>query len=289
MASDDIEIAISKISNIKHIQLLQSTLDAKYLELVALAYQDGKIYNIINKDTKVVAYTGSTIQNLLTRWSGHKSFFKSRPNSKYSRYISDAGGPSMFEIVLIEAFPCANKAALEDREMFFIRTQKPPCNTVVVNNEIHSFDYDKVNQASQGEQICEKCGYVAPCRAKLEAHLNNKTPCNVGKYHCKNCRYRTNDSGNMSRHRKTCKGPAQPSKNALVQEINDLRSVNAALNESQQEVARPLEGSSSVASSSQASFESELDKLLKLEALKFKNLEIESRNLEMQLKLKGLL
>ena len=295
MASEVMQIEISKISDVKQVKIVQSLLEAKYRELVALLYQDGKIYRIIHKTTKVVAYIGSTIQDLPSRWSGHKSFFNTRPNSKYSRYISDAGGASIFEIVLIEAFPCADKAALEDREMFFIRTENPPCNTVVTNNEIHSFDNGKFDHDSEEEHICDKCGFVAACRAKLEAHLNKKNPCNVGKYHCKNCRYRTNDTGNMSKHRKTCKGPALPSKNALLQENNALRSVNTAWIESQPDIARPLDSEHVASSSSRASSDTDIDKFLKLEKLKFenlqivsKNLKIESQNLEMQLKLNGM-
>ena len=78
------------------------------------------------------------------------------------------------------------------------------------------------------EVECPKCNYIAPCPAKLQNHLNNKKPCNVGKYRCQNCRYRTNDSGNMSRHRKTCKGPPEKSKKCLQQENEDLKTIIAA-------------------------------------------------------------
>lgn len=89
-----------------HLKKLQEVLDDRAFDLGISKYSSGKIYGIRHKRTKQLAYTGSTIKSLKSRWSGHVSFFKTNPNSTWTRFINQNGGPNMFAIELVETYPC---------------------------------------------------------------------------------------------------------------------------------------------------------------------------------------
>ena len=104
-------------------------INSRLFKLNLAKYSSGKIYNVKHKETGIVAYTGSTIQELPTRWSGHRSFFKSNPKSKWTKYVVDNGGPEAFEIMLVKMFPCRSLKELLNEERRCIDEFKPPCNT----------------------------------------------------------------------------------------------------------------------------------------------------------------
>ncbi len=58
-------------------------------------------------------------------------------------------------------------------------------------------------------------------------HLSRKVPCNQGKLKCEGCSYRCDDSSNLRRHRKTCKG-GTPSVAAKQKEIDNYKTILSA-------------------------------------------------------------
>ena len=179
-------------------------------ELDLLKYAKGKIYKIVQKNHEsIIVYVGSTIQELRGRFGGHKSFFKTNPNSKLSQYVNERGGAKEFYIELIENYPCKNLTELNARERYYVLFLKPICNVALTTEVVNTESEDILtidHTIKPNKNVCHKCGFVAACKAKLDSHLQNITPCDVGKYKCQSCRYRTNDSGNFSRHKKTCRG-----------------------------------------------------------------------------------
>ena len=227
----DIQLEISRLTNKKTLKNLTKGIEKRMLELIAMEYAQGKIYMIVHKETKVLAYIGSTIHELITRFYGHKSFLKANPNSKYARYIDNAGGIDAFEIILIENYPCQNRTELMSKEMHHIIDKHPPCNSFISKaEEAELGNLSENHDILEKEAICYKCGFIAGSKSKLEAHLNRKNPCDVGKYHCDNCHFRSNNRTSIYGHRKTCKG-FQISKTALLKELEQYKN-NAQQNAS---------------------------------------------------------
>ena len=56
------------------------------------------------------------------------------------------------------------------------------------------------------EHKCNKCIYLAPDKAALVQHLQRKTPCDEGKYLCRNCTQPLKSKETLRNHKKTCKG-----------------------------------------------------------------------------------
>ena len=56
------------------------------------------------------------------------------------------------------------------------------------------------------EHKCNKCNYLAPDKAALVQHLQRKTPCDKGKYLCRNCAKPMKSKETLRNHKKTCKG-----------------------------------------------------------------------------------
>ena len=56
------------------------------------------------------------------------------------------------------------------------------------------------------EHKCNKCNYLAPDKAALVQHLQRKTPCDEGKYLCRNCAKPMKSKETLRNHQKTCKG-----------------------------------------------------------------------------------
>ena len=56
------------------------------------------------------------------------------------------------------------------------------------------------------EHKCNKCNYLAPDKAALLQHLQRKTPCDEGKYLCRNSAKPMKSKETLRNHEKTCKG-----------------------------------------------------------------------------------
>ena len=91
-------------------------------------YADAKIYKIEPKSAHDEAdvYYGSTARKrLCDRYSGHLANYKNKKQYTTSCLIFEKYGVENCHIVLVEAFPCANRDELTGRETEFIRTL--PC------------------------------------------------------------------------------------------------------------------------------------------------------------------
>ncbi len=89
-----------------------------------VAYENGKIYKIINENDEII-YIGSTTQSLAMRYSNHKH--KSKNN----------------KIILIEVHPCSSKEELLKKEQECMEQNKS-CNLLNKYNAYMS-DEDKKN------------------------------------------------------------------------------------------------------------------------------------------------
>lgn len=78
------------------VQNVQQSVDDRTFDLGINQYSSGKAYNFIQQDTGAVAYTGSTIQSLECRRSGHQTFWKTCPEALWSLYVKANGGPENF-------------------------------------------------------------------------------------------------------------------------------------------------------------------------------------------------
>ena len=84
---------------------------------VAVNYQNGKIYKIVNTINGFI-YIGSTTSTLPKRFCSHKS---STNMSKLHEAMKTLGAEN-FQIILIELFPCTCKSELEAREYKVMNT-----------------------------------------------------------------------------------------------------------------------------------------------------------------------
>ena len=78
---------------------------------VAINYQNGKIYKIVN-DINDMIYIGSTTQTLSQRLSQHR---RSHNTNRFHTAMK-TNGAEHFRIILVELFPCTCTAELEARE-----------------------------------------------------------------------------------------------------------------------------------------------------------------------------
>jgi len=87
-------------------------------------YANSCVYRIVSRDTSIKdCYVGSTT-NLENRRRGHKCCCTNPDNKNYNFpvyvFIRENGGWDAWQIVQIEAFPCANKEELRTRERYHI-------------------------------------------------------------------------------------------------------------------------------------------------------------------------
>lgn len=171
---------------------LQDVLDEKKFVLGISKYGKGKIYGIWNIVTGELAYVGSTIKVLRNRWSGHKSFFKTSPNSAYTQYIMSQGGAANFFIKLIEDYPCKSFAELLAKEKYHINSLKPICNQNLVDtiqdeidnqdDAIEEFITDEPVSAYATTSDIDEEKYVASCHASRSHRLSMKDQTEAKKY-----------------------------------------------------------------------------------------------------------
>lgn len=118
--------------NVQEWKNIENLMNHRGLQLETSRFSKGKIYGCYHHDNEgreVLGYVGSTITTLTKRWGGHRGFFKKCPDNIWSKYVQSKGGPSQFEIRLIEEFPCSSLRELMGRESFFVNSLNPICNT----------------------------------------------------------------------------------------------------------------------------------------------------------------
>ena len=130
MTLDVLLTAITALS-ILEVGEIEAALDKRKFALGIGRYSQAKIYLVRHLATGVVAYVGSTIKPLEIRWGGHKGFFKLSPQSVWSKYVFENGGPEQFAIELIEEYPCQSFNELLKQERRRIRELDPVCNVIM--------------------------------------------------------------------------------------------------------------------------------------------------------------
>ena len=120
-------------ATIEEVDLLENRLMERKFALGIGKFNHGKIYKITLDD--VIVYVGSTVKSLESRWAGHKSHFRSCPNTLWSQFVTQNGGPDRFVISLIQEVPCRNFQELLKREGELIAKLKPLCN-IMMNSPV---------------------------------------------------------------------------------------------------------------------------------------------------------
>ena len=97
-------------------------------------FKQGKIYTIRCYDKPEYLYIVSTIRDLKTRFSAHKSSIKQAYcKSKLYKCMRTSDNLDWWYTELYENFPCENSKHLRNREYSIINELKPSLNT----NPIH--------------------------------------------------------------------------------------------------------------------------------------------------------
>jgi group I intron endonuclease len=120
-------------------------------------YANGQIYKIVNNvDDKI--YVGSTCTILAKRKVQHKAKAKIYPDRTLYAHCNVVGWTNV-QIILVEAFPCANKQELQQRERYWIDQLKPVLNVSIPTRtrQEHYLD-NKVNayQIANRDEISQK-------------------------------------------------------------------------------------------------------------------------------------
>ena len=151
---DDLLLGISEC-DAEALQTLSSAIEERRFSLGIGRFCQARIYLVRALDSGIVAYVGSTTRSLKTRWSGHESFFKVSPQSKWSAYVLAHGGPQNFEIELVEDYPCRSLQELLEREKHFIHVLDPVCNIAMRTEESGSV-LDASEDVMSNEKECAK-------------------------------------------------------------------------------------------------------------------------------------
>ena len=136
-------------------------------------YQNGSIYEIYSASADL-RYYGSTTQTLAQRLGKHRSSMRyhAKTGKKYTTSFEVLQHPDA-KIVLVERCPCADKKALEQREMFYIRNNICVNKVQVGRTEAQYYIDNKQQRLEYGEQYRTNNREKAKSYAK-QYHIDNK-------------------------------------------------------------------------------------------------------------------
>lgn len=152
--------------SIEQLKAIQDMCDDRSFKLGISKYCHSKVYGVYKKDNDELGYVGSTVQELVERWAGHRSFFNQSPNTVWSAYVFNGGGPDQFDIKLIENYPCRSRQELLEREGQLIKQLKPICN---ISMTALSADEKKV-VSEQTKQLQKNEKQLLKCRTFDNVH-----------------------------------------------------------------------------------------------------------------------
>lgn len=132
-------------------------------------YQNGKIYKLVNKNTRQMLYIGSTIQTLNQRLVGHKSCIKNRTSKTY-REIERYGIENII-IELIENFPCNSKKELEKKEGSYIKENYDNIYNINIPHDIRV--YTQIVYTKRYYSYTTKLLFLIIVINILTQHVNN--------------------------------------------------------------------------------------------------------------------
>jgi uncharacterized protein YaiL (DUF2058 family) len=116
-------------------------------------YNNGKIYKLVSNHTDKI-YIGSTIQNLSSRMTGHRSKYKRYLNGKgYNFTANELVCFPDCKIYLLENVNCNSKHELEMRERFHIESCDCVNKNIPCRTEDEKKEYiDKIKEKNQIKQ-----------------------------------------------------------------------------------------------------------------------------------------
>lgn len=146
-------------------------------------YSKSVIYAIKSKDPTIPqVYIGSTIDILSRKWS-HVDAYLSGDHTPLYEFIREHGGGSMWEIEIIEEWPCETRDELLVRELFHMVNLSHPLNAArpMSSKKLRTLtnlnDYDRAmadeliakDEAAEKARMftCSECGAKYKPRTKL--------------------------------------------------------------------------------------------------------------------------
>lgn len=121
-------------------------------------YAQGKIYALRMSDTHALLYVGSTTSALKTRLRFHISSSRLFQGRKLYSKINFVGWPGV-EHILLEAFPCASRDELQEREAWWIDALQPTCNVLTPYRE--AMQIVRIPEALQQDDTTTQVNIVA--------------------------------------------------------------------------------------------------------------------------------
>jgi predicted GIY-YIG superfamily endonuclease len=138
-------------------------------------YTNGKVYRLCCGDRTL--YIGSTAQPLSVRMSGHR-------RHKTSKFF----GREDVRIVLIEAWPCANRDELRRREQHYIDHAEALFPNVELRNEVRAYAtpedkkaYDVRYNATEKRAVSKKRFYDTKKGKDSRAWFKQRVTCTCGR------------------------------------------------------------------------------------------------------------
>jgi hypothetical protein len=153
-------------------------------------YANGKIYKLCsNVDDKI--YIGSTVGTLPKRLYDHKECLVRHPERNVYNHFNSIGAENI-KIVLVESFPCANRAELCKRERHWYDELKPELNKAIPARTHQQYYQDikdspeqkkrnKINYAKNKEKINARAKkYREDNKEKVKEKASEKINCECG-------------------------------------------------------------------------------------------------------------
>lgn len=181
-------------------------------------YQNGKVYKIVSDlpEHKGACYVGSTCKTLCSRMTHHRAQCKKGKMAQLY-VIMRQFGIAHFSIILVEAFPCANKEELRARErhhMELLNCFESGWNMVrsfVTTEEAKQLksEYNarkKAEHKTNGTYRCELCNlnftnsHSLNRHYTLSIHATNIYRQANNNLHCELCGFQTREPNKWKKH-----------------------------------------------------------------------------------------
>jgi len=146
------------------------------------AYQNAKIYKILNDNDPNDFYIGSTKNELRKRWGWHRTCVVQNQSTRLYDRMRELGRDN-FHIVLLEAWPCKSRDHLRQREDHWIVQLKPTLNK---NRAFLTEEENIENRIAANKQYREENPEYWKERAKVY-HADNKEKIHALKSALKQC------------------------------------------------------------------------------------------------------
>lgn len=137
-------------------------------------YSNAVIYKIFCRNIEVKDLYVDSTTNLVARPRSHKSCFKKQCQAVYS-FIRAHGGWENCDLEVVEACPCADKAALLTRERYYIEQFG-----ATVNDHVPTRTNQQYFQDNKAFLDANHRAYYAANRDRIHSHRNQNCENNPG-------------------------------------------------------------------------------------------------------------